>query len=183
MEDAPTSPLLRLPPELRNAIYSYVLVDPPEVLVTNHWRPPALLSMSKQVRREALKIYFAENIFRIDMYALIPGPLRETGYMSALARWFRAMSTPGRDALKTVHIDDIFYRTQDEAKEALSYYARGLTEAGCGVADGVLFVEARISDIELSVDMSFWTNDTEHGFALVKQEHRQVVKRSWGGVL
>ncbi|KAK0800010.1 hypothetical protein LTR75_009046 [Friedmanniomyces endolithicus] len=178
MEDAPAPPLLRLPPELRNAIYSYVLVDPPEVLVTNHWRPPALLSMSKQVRREALKIYFAENIFRIDMYALIPGPLRETGYMSALARWFRAMSTPGRDALKTVHIDDIFYRTQDEAKEALLYYTKGLAEAGCGVADGVLFVEARISDFEVSVDKPFWTNNPTSDFARVKQQHVQGMKKS-----
>ena len=178
MEDAPAPPLLRLPPELRNAIYSYVLVDPPEVLVTNHWRPPALLSMSKQVRREALKIYFAENIFRIDMYALIPGPLRQTGYMSALARWFRAISTPGRDALKTVYIDDIFYRTQDEAKEALLYYATGLTEARCGAANGVLFVEARISDVELSVDKPFWTNDAKPDFARVKQQHLEVMKRS-----
>ncbi|KAK0301115.1 hypothetical protein LTS00_000264 [Friedmanniomyces endolithicus] len=178
MEDAPALPLLRLPPELRNAIYSYVLVDPPEVLVTNHWRPPALFSMSKQVRREALKIYFAENIFRIDMYALIPGPLRETGYMSALARWFRPMSTPGRDALKTVHIDDIFYRTQDEAKEALMYYTKGLAEAGCGVADGVLFVEGRISDIEVSVDKPFWTNNPTSDFARVKQQHIQAMKKS-----
>ncbi|KAK0356105.1 hypothetical protein LTR91_009206 [Friedmanniomyces endolithicus] len=153
MEDVPAPPLLKLPPELRNAIYSYVLVDPPEVLVTYHWRPPALLSMSKQIRREALKIYFAENIFRIDI-------------------------TPGRDALKTVYIDDIFYRTQDEAKEALLYYATGLTEARCGAANGVLFVEARISDVELSVDKPFWTNDAKPDFARVKQQHLEVMKRS-----
>ncbi|KAK0277843.1 hypothetical protein LTR35_009679 [Friedmanniomyces endolithicus] len=176
-DDVVTSPydLLQIWP---GANGDYVLVDPPEVLVTNHWRPPALFSMSKQVRREALKIYFAENIFRIDMYALIPGPLRETGYMSALARWFRPMSTPGRDALKTVHIDDIFYRTQDEAKEALMYYTKGLAEAGCGVADGVLFVEGRISDIEVSVDKPFWTNNPTSDFARVKQQHIQAMKKS-----
>ncbi|KAK1054077.1 hypothetical protein LTR12_002027 [Friedmanniomyces endolithicus] len=183
MEDAHTSPLLRLPPELRIAIYSYVLVNPHEVLVTNDWRAPALLSTGGQIRREALKIYFAENTFRIDMFTLMSGRLRETGYMSALARWFCAISTPRRSALKTVYIDDIFYRTQGEAKEAFLYYATGLAEAACGVANGVLFVEAWISDIELSVDMSFWTNDAEHDFARVKQQHMQVMKRSWDGVL
>ncbi|KAK0314161.1 hypothetical protein LTR73_004774 [Friedmanniomyces endolithicus] len=178
MEDAHTSPLLRLPPELRNAIYSYALVNPHEVLVTDHWRAPALLSTGKQVRREAVNIYFAENTFRIEMFTLISGPLREAGYMPALARWFHAISTLGRAALKTVRIDDIFYRTHDEANEALLYYATGLAEAGCGVADGVLFVEGRISDFEVSVEKPFWTNNPTTDFARVEQQHIQGMKKS-----
>ncbi|WPB02075.1 uncharacterized protein RHO25_006709 [Cercospora beticola] len=65
------SRLLQLPAELRNRIYRLVLHTAGEedrIIVTEfgHERP-ALLQTCKKIRNEALKIYYYENSFRIDM--------------------------------------------------------------------------------------------------------------------
>ncbi|KAK5704101.1 hypothetical protein LTR97_003114 [Elasticomyces elasticus] len=61
--------LLGLPPEMRNAIYRYVLVNP-DPLEVSPGRPyaykPAFLSTCRQIRAEADGIFMNENTFTTD---------------------------------------------------------------------------------------------------------------------
>ncbi|KAK3706704.1 hypothetical protein LTR37_012548, partial [Vermiconidia calcicola] len=52
------SPLLELPGELRNRIYGYVLVDDIIKLDSTGHTEPELLHTCKQVRKEAIRIYY-----------------------------------------------------------------------------------------------------------------------------
>jgi hypothetical protein len=68
--------LLSLPPELRNRIYEMVLVQSQTVMVAPAGiSEPALLSTAKQVRNEAIQIYYGQNIFHITIDNLNPYPL------------------------------------------------------------------------------------------------------------
>jgi hypothetical protein len=63
----PKSPLLKLPAELRNEIYYLALVetDPHIITITDAGiEEPALLQTSKEVRGEAIQIYYGQNQFQ-----------------------------------------------------------------------------------------------------------------------
>lgn len=58
--------LLALPPELRNCIYRYTLLEDGQIEFEKNVEiplPPALLQTSHQVRTEAHNIYYRKNIF------------------------------------------------------------------------------------------------------------------------
>ena len=63
-----TSPLLRLPGELRNKIYHYVLEDHVTGIGRKQWRnlkqwrKPALLRTCKELRSEALSLYYSAYV-------------------------------------------------------------------------------------------------------------------------
>lgn len=58
--------LLDLPAELRNSIYRYALVHTSSIDVdATGLQEPALLSVSKQVRKETAPVFWAENSFRV----------------------------------------------------------------------------------------------------------------------
>ena len=63
------SPLLKLPPELHNAIYRLSLVEAERITVVGGAaRPPpepALLQLCRQARKETTAIYYNENLFGI----------------------------------------------------------------------------------------------------------------------
>lgn len=63
----PTSPLLRLPGELRNEIYRYALVeaDNEHIRISKHIKPaqPGILQVNRQCRKESADIFYAENTF------------------------------------------------------------------------------------------------------------------------
>lgn len=59
-------PFLKLPAELRNIIYKLVLVATPTTTVTSRTQPP-LTKVCKQVRNEALSIYYAYNQFLVTV--------------------------------------------------------------------------------------------------------------------
>ncbi|RMY69279.1 hypothetical protein D0863_06557 [Hortaea werneckii] len=65
-----TSPLLTLPPELRNKIYSLALKSPSKTTPssnTGHLKHPALLQTSVQIRTEATQMYFAQTTFQLPL--------------------------------------------------------------------------------------------------------------------
>ncbi|KAK3645361.1 hypothetical protein LTR56_009088 [Elasticomyces elasticus] len=68
------SPLMRLPPEIRNSICDLVLVhDEPIILRpygTDHIGEPALLRTNHQLRQDARSIYFGMNTFVGSVYGL-----------------------------------------------------------------------------------------------------------------
>lgn len=61
----PTSRLLALPAEMRNEIYEWALTAPQdgEIDITADWEPPGLLATCRQIRHEALGMYFLDNTF------------------------------------------------------------------------------------------------------------------------
>ena len=60
--DEETSPLLELPPELRNKIYRYALVSGSTVYVgLGGFVEPSLLATCKHIRQEASPIFYKEN--------------------------------------------------------------------------------------------------------------------------
>lgn len=62
-------PLLELPAELRNKIYRLVLCKNDAIVVSSTgYEREWLLSACKKVRREALKIYYYENVFQIQVH-------------------------------------------------------------------------------------------------------------------
>jgi hypothetical protein len=61
-----TSPLLKLPAELRNEIYQLVLVEPYPHVVTitaTGIEEPSILHTCKEVRGEAIQVYYGQNQF------------------------------------------------------------------------------------------------------------------------
>jgi hypothetical protein len=73
---------LDLPPELRNEIYSYMLVRKGVVeikTVAPYVLEPALLAVNRQIRSEALTIFYGENTFQIAGSTLITKFLRTAG--------------------------------------------------------------------------------------------------------
>lgn len=59
--------ILALPAELRIAIFEHALIEHPYIRVTAQLRPPALLSVCKQVREEGLSIWYGENLFAMPI--------------------------------------------------------------------------------------------------------------------
>lgn len=79
-----SSPLFKLPGELRNRIYRYALHDAKHAieLTPSTWasHQPALLRASTQLRAEALPIFYLENVFAAevrDWSARVQGRLRD----------------------------------------------------------------------------------------------------------
>ncbi|KAK3112367.1 hypothetical protein LTR53_011432 [Teratosphaeriaceae sp. CCFEE 6253] len=63
---------LALAPELRNHIYEYAVVEEAPIAIPEPWRRdlrwtpiplPGILGTSRQIRREALPIYYGDNVF------------------------------------------------------------------------------------------------------------------------
>lgn len=76
------SPLLHLPPELRNRIYEYALAETEVLRLTKmvgevDFASPGLLATCRQIRGEAKGVYLAENSFMIRS-GLCTGPFFAT---------------------------------------------------------------------------------------------------------
>lgn len=63
-----TPPLLALPAELRNHIYSLVLILPVDQYIEVHrgLREPALLQTCRRSQHETVPIYYGENTFKAE---------------------------------------------------------------------------------------------------------------------
>ncbi|KAK5117155.1 hypothetical protein LTR85_008923 [Meristemomyces frigidus] len=75
--------LMGLPPELRNHIYRFALVDETGDLRVDagHRLQPGLLRTCRQIREEATNIFFLENTFRINSIGLAP-PVPERHWLT-----------------------------------------------------------------------------------------------------
>ncbi|KAK5127467.1 hypothetical protein LTR85_006806 [Meristemomyces frigidus] len=66
VDEETQSPLLKLPAELRNAIYRLSVVERNKVMISSR-RPappqPGIMQVSRQVRAEIVSIYYKENTF------------------------------------------------------------------------------------------------------------------------
>lgn len=111
------SPLSRLPAELRNTIYTLVLVTGKETVLceTNdnesfHWQPPALLHACSQLRLEASPIYYAANIFTVNCKLRENFEELHERTDAALAAWLRdALDAQARSLVREVRLlDDVY---------------------------------------------------------------------------
>lgn len=108
-------PLLHLPPELRNLIYTYVLIDPSSTtrIQLRDLHPPPLLSTSHQIRIEAAPIYFAHNPFVLTVCLSPKVPNREAPDTLRVHRvpippWIRSLPAPLHMRNVKVEIDYAF---------------------------------------------------------------------------
>ncbi|KAF2773403.1 hypothetical protein EJ03DRAFT_371323 [Teratosphaeria nubilosa] len=70
-----TSPLLDLPPELRNEIYRLVLVKDRQIRVTKRTATqPGITRVNRQTRQESLGIFLKENNFVVTVRRGLPEP-------------------------------------------------------------------------------------------------------------
>ncbi len=68
MEDSTDSPLIMLPPEIRNEIYRHCLViNEGRIMIDKQLKPPALLSVCRQIRQEATALWYLGNGFTIKL--------------------------------------------------------------------------------------------------------------------
>ncbi|KAK3710461.1 hypothetical protein LTR37_010304 [Vermiconidia calcicola] len=56
-----------LPAELRTLIYQFALTEDGEIAITRHLKQPPLLRTCRQVRNEALQLWYTSNTFYIDV--------------------------------------------------------------------------------------------------------------------
>lgn len=101
------SPLMRLPPELRNRIYDLVVIESQPITISirkrrfgTPMRPPALLHNCRQLRAEASPVYYSSNIF-----------IAEEGQRSTLGpleTWLRMIGEEARGLVHRIHFNVYF---------------------------------------------------------------------------
>jgi len=120
-----SSPLLALPPGLRNTIYRLVLIEPGKIQIHNQPPPePALLRVNKRIRKEASSIYYKENTFRFHIRDFNIEVLRKC--CASAAQVLRKWSTSSRKR-KRCHFNYMIYTCYDwpELLEWLKAYYDG----------------------------------------------------------
>ncbi|KAK3116837.1 hypothetical protein LTR53_002401 [Teratosphaeriaceae sp. CCFEE 6253] len=104
MDPQSESPLLKLPPELRNRIYHEALVELNVIQVQAtrcdpaNWQPPGLLQTCRLVRAEASKMYYTNNAFWVDVQGEVQSDI------APVLPWLRALDANARDALRGVQL-------------------------------------------------------------------------------
>jgi hypothetical protein len=152
----------RLAAELRNRIYTYVLVD--DILVEKGMimvsqdpifqacRPPALLHTCRQVRKEASGIYFSQNAFTV-----IPNRSgKEDTSEQSLVTWLQVLGVVQIALLRDVKVDDYYRSCELEAKCSLKVIRDSLTEAGIGMKRGAVAVEVRVPGLNMYARIPPW---------------------------
>ena len=73
-DDTPRCKFIELPAELRNRIYRLALLEPDAIKINDSSTPqePSLLSACRQIRQEAISIYYGENHFELQVADLDP---------------------------------------------------------------------------------------------------------------
>lgn len=124
------SPLLQLPPELRNRIYNEVLIGESSVQIHQPCNdhtvkfgnrfPPALLQTCRTIRGEANQLYFGLNTFILVCEPL--SSLRACAWTSCLTKWLLLVGEEARSLLQKVYIEpgwDRLHCKQDSSDNLL----------------------------------------------------------------
>ncbi|KAK3626266.1 hypothetical protein LTR56_019937 [Elasticomyces elasticus] len=154
------SPLLKLAAELRNAIYSEVLIKPGVTRVQRLIMPP-LVQTCRQVRADSLQLYYANNTFHVGDGSCDPQEFCD----EQLLPWLRSIDVSAVKTLSKIRIDDKYYDYSEDASGALVMYTKGMVSAGYEVAREALFVEGRVFGHQGHIRETFWTSDPKVDFA------------------
>lgn len=150
---APQPTLLGLPPELREIIFELALTEQDTIDIAarkgpSTWHPPPLLQTNRQLRTEALSIYFSRNSF-----ALAARNRSDKGQMLCyrdertmlcgwwLKKWLATLDRQATDALREVYVHDLCHSSAGAAMEAQDYYRWIAQSLGRPVAENVLHVK------------------------------------------
>lgn len=92
------SRLFEIPPELRNNIYTLVLTETSDIIIPESAKlaPPSLLRVCRQIRHEAIKLYYAENSFRVFV---------RDDARSAPLQWAEAIRRESSSIVKAVNVE------------------------------------------------------------------------------
>lgn len=157
--------LSRLPAQLRISIYELVLlhddkhtisksgrkdfdseykISSDEVRISDDdgrtWRPRALLSCCRQIRREASSIYYAGIIFSLtwDAYDHEEGVACPT--QEHLRSWLQTLEAADRAQIRRIGLSDGSFRFEDQVEEQIQVDRAWLEEAGVILGQAKLFV-------------------------------------------
>ena len=130
LKSVATSPLFKLPPEIRNMIYRYAIVTKARVRITKSSGipEPALLSTCKILRSEACAIVYLENTFRCEVRDHDPASL------SLAYRKFKNAKNLGVSSqhVSSVQIE-VCRRGSRNWKNLIAWYHSCLQRTCCGV--------------------------------------------------
>lgn len=96
-ETARHARLLDLPPEIRNDIYFYILLEEAPIDVPSSGKvvKPAVLKVCRQRRKEASPIYYGQNVFHV--HADI-----NHSYFSGPEIWLRSLTLEARRSIRSL---------------------------------------------------------------------------------
>ncbi|KAF2162642.1 hypothetical protein M409DRAFT_26883 [Zasmidium cellare ATCC 36951] len=182
-----TNRLLTLPPELRNKVYTLTLIQPTAIQISerstapstaaqgatlhyNRLIEPALLFSCRQIRFEALPIFYGENVFF-------------TALKDAIAPWLLAIGPAKAGMVRHVWgFRPSRYFDYAWAKGLAGGIERELAKAGCGLGGGVFRMPFGCERFPGKV---FWTSG-EADVVFVSEEgcigHARGAFRVKGGV-
>ncbi|KAI6824033.1 hypothetical protein KC332_g5171 [Hortaea werneckii] len=139
------SPLLRLPPELRDRILEYALQDrwPVEIPCRDDpkahkkkgikpYKPPALLSVSRQLRTEGRPIYYSGNIFDLSS--------------DTLKAWLLAMPLQQRKLINAIRCTPSLRIHWWESDLSTAVQVIGQLEKDVGLTKGCIWAEVGFAD-------------------------------------
>lgn len=134
--EAKGSALLKLPPELRNRIYEYVLISSEHVVVHTHekhsWSAPPLLQTCRKMRDEAAGIYYGGNTFECG--TILPELF--------VSDWLIHIGKKQQSIIRRLCINEQGF-DHDEAVVAafaLREYADQLAEEGVEISEDALYI-------------------------------------------
>jgi hypothetical protein len=123
------SPLLNLPPELRNRIYSYALNSPSSpigVRATYADRePPTVLQLSRQIREEATSLYYSEWVFT----GFFDGGVKPRK-MESLCKWLKSLTPEIHQRLRHIVIYHSLATCTYNGVDDLNRHHEALVERG-----------------------------------------------------
>ncbi|KAK5121500.1 hypothetical protein LTR85_005333 [Meristemomyces frigidus] len=137
-----TSPLLDLPPELRNWIYEAILIEPDPITVARpplfrDWAAHPLLHTCRLIRNEASQIYWSSNTFVPDSVADI----------DRMVAWLVMIGPRQYHMMRKMFLNDRYYLRETKAKMAIRAYSNSLVYAGIHIAQKVFYIHAFVDSL------------------------------------
>ena len=189
--------LLELPAELRNRIYEYALTKKDHIDLY-HWRrfckkwtagrwigdvyrsymkEPAFLRTCRQVRNEALPLFYSRNVFGVPCNARVimsdpdhlTGDLRDD--IEAWTMWVSSITPEKRALIKGIKVYEDGQPSETVRRERL-WLGKNAPE----VRGDVFFVEVFVED-ELRAERG--RKDTLHYYGNSRQKIVEVIKKDW----
>lgn len=115
------SRLIALPNELKDKIFSYILLENDSILVHDQFKFPALLSACKQVRQQYSPVYFRNDTFLFEV--MLPSE------RALAARWLTAIKVVGIKSPRKIQMRWTF-ASRPEPKSQMTNLGRRFQRIG-----------------------------------------------------